>query len=154
MAISSTSRLAKEVRSHWGIKKSLRWDPDATFRADDCRVRKGHSDANLRVIRIALRKLKSDKSKKLGKNKRLLAACDTDDLARRSQSHLTTQFVWHCEGSSHAWRSAHVRFRPASRLLADAHDVVVDAAFPSCHCTVGIGDWEDMRRSHFDGPFP
>ena len=80
----SGERFANAVRRHWGIENSLHWQLDVTFREDDCRVRKGHSDANLRVIRrFALSMLKNDKSEKLGiKNQRLLAAWDTDYLAK------------------------------------------------------------------------
>lgn len=80
----SSRRFADAVRTHWGIENSLHWQLDVTFREDDCRVRKGHSDANLSVIRrFALSMLKNEKSEKLGiKNKRLLAAWDTDYLAK------------------------------------------------------------------------
>lgn len=75
---------ADAVRRHWGIENSLHWQLDVTFREDDCRVRKGHADANLSVIRrFALSMLKNEKSEKLGiKNKRLLAAWDTDYLTK------------------------------------------------------------------------
>lgn len=80
----SGKRFADAVRTHWGIENSLHWQLDVTFREDDCRVRKGHGDANLSVIRrFALSMLKNEKSEKLGiKNKRLLAAWDTDYLAK------------------------------------------------------------------------
>jgi len=54
------------------------------WRGSVARVRKGHCDANLSAIRrFALSMLKNDKSEKLGiKNKRLLAAWDTDYLAK------------------------------------------------------------------------
>lgn len=80
----SGKRFADAVRTHWGIENSLHWQLDVTFREDDCRVRKGHSDANISVIRrFALSMLKNEKSEKLGiKNKRLLAAWDTDYLAK------------------------------------------------------------------------
>jgi predicted transposase YbfD/YdcC len=80
----SGKRFADAVRSHWGIENSLHWQLDATFREDDCRVRKGNSDANLSVIRrFALSMLKNEKSEKLGvKNKRLVAAWDNEYLAK------------------------------------------------------------------------
>ena len=80
----SGKRFADAVRSHWGIENSLHWQLDVTFREDDCRLRKGHSDANLSVIhRFDLSMLKNDTTEKLGiKNKRLLAAWDTDYLAK------------------------------------------------------------------------
>ena len=71
----SGKRFADAVRSNWGIENDLHWQLDATFREDDCRVRKGYSDANLSVIRsFALSMLKNDKSEKLRIKKRLLAA--------------------------------------------------------------------------------
>lgn len=80
----SGQRFAEAVRSHWGIENSLHWQLDVTFREDDCRVRKGNSDANLSVIRrFALSMLKNEKSEKLGiKNKRLLAAWNNEYLAK------------------------------------------------------------------------
>ena len=47
----SGKRFAEAVRTHWGIENSLYWQLEVTFGEDDCRVRKGHSDANLSVIR-------------------------------------------------------------------------------------------------------
>jgi predicted transposase YbfD/YdcC len=80
----SGKRFADAVRSHWGLENSLHWQLDVTFREDTCRARKGHSDANLSVIRrFALSMLKNEKSEKLGiKNKRLLAAWDNEYLAK------------------------------------------------------------------------
>ena len=77
----SGKRFADAVRTDWGIENSLHWQLDVTFREDDCRVRKGHGDANLSVIRrFALSMLKNEKPGI--KNKRLLAAWDTDCLAK------------------------------------------------------------------------
>lgn len=80
----SGKRFADAVRSHWGIENSLHWQLDVTFREDDCRVRKGNCDANLSVVRrFALSMLKNEKTEKIGiKNKRLLAAWDTDYLEK------------------------------------------------------------------------
>ena len=80
----SGKRFADAVRIHRDIENSRHWQVDVTFREDDCRVRKGHSDANFRVIRrFALSMRKNKKSEKLGtKNKRLLAAWHTDYLAK------------------------------------------------------------------------
>jgi predicted transposase YbfD/YdcC len=44
-------RFADAIRGHWGIEKSLHWQLNMTFREDACRVRKGHTDANLVVMR-------------------------------------------------------------------------------------------------------
>ncbi len=75
---------AGAVRGHWGIENSLHWQLDVTFGEDRCRVRKGLADANLSVVRrAALGLLKNEASEKVGvKNKRLVAACDTDYLEK------------------------------------------------------------------------
>ncbi len=80
----SASRFAAAVRGHWGIENSLHWQLDVTFREDECRIRKGHADANFSIIRrFALSLLKNEKTAKVGvKNKRLLAGWDRDYLAK------------------------------------------------------------------------
>jgi predicted transposase YbfD/YdcC len=75
---------AAAVRGHWGIENSLHWQLDVTFGEDQSRVRKGLADANLSVVRrAALGLLKNETTAKVGvKNKRLIAACDTDYLQK------------------------------------------------------------------------
>jgi predicted transposase YbfD/YdcC len=74
----SGRRFAEAVRSHWGIENSLHWQLDVTFQEDQCRIRKGHADANFSILRrTALSLLKNESSLKVGiKNKRLAAAWD------------------------------------------------------------------------------
>jgi len=76
----SGEKFAAAVRGHWGIENSLHWQLDVTFGEDQCRVRKGHADANLSILRrTALALLKNNNSKQIGvKNKRLIAASDDD----------------------------------------------------------------------------
>jgi len=76
----SGEKFAAAVRGHWGIENSLHWQLDVTFGEDQCRVRKGHADANLSILRrTALALLKNNTSKQIGvKNKRLIAASDDD----------------------------------------------------------------------------
>ncbi len=51
---------AEAVRDHWGIENRLHWQLDVTFQ-DQCRVRKGHADANLSILRrTALSLLKNE----------------------------------------------------------------------------------------------
>lgn len=74
----SARRFAAAVRDHWGIENRLHWQLDVTFQEDQCRVRKGHADANLSILRrSALSLLKNESTLKVGiKNKRLTAGWD------------------------------------------------------------------------------
>ena len=74
----SARRFADAVRDHWGIENSLHWQLDVTFQEDQCRIRKGHADANFSILRrTALSLLKNEQTLKVGiKNKRLTAAWD------------------------------------------------------------------------------
>jgi predicted transposase YbfD/YdcC len=71
-------RFAQAVRDHWGIENRLHWQLDVTFQEDQCRVRKGHADANFSILRrTALAMLKNESTHKIGvKNKRLAAGWD------------------------------------------------------------------------------
>ena len=72
---TSARRFAEAVRSHWSIAYRLHWQLDVTFQEDQCRVRKGHADANLSILRrAALSLLKNESTEKVGvANKRLIA---------------------------------------------------------------------------------
>jgi len=78
----SAKEFAVAVRSHWSIENNLHWQLDVTFGEDQSRVRKGHADTNLSILRrTALSLLKNNKTVKVGvKNKRLNAAWDDDYL--------------------------------------------------------------------------
>lgn len=71
-------RFAEAVRSHWSIENRLHWQLDVTFQEDQSRVRMGHADANLSILRrTALSMLKNEPTAKVGiKNKRLIAGWD------------------------------------------------------------------------------
>lgn len=77
-------RLERAVRAHWAIENNLHWVLDIAFAEDSNRTRKGHSAANLAVIRhIALNLIKAEKTSKVGvKIKRLKAGWDNDYLLR------------------------------------------------------------------------
>ena len=77
-------RFAEAVRSHWSIENRLHWQLDVTFQEDQCRVRKGHADANLSILRrTALSMLKNEATLKVGvKNKRLTAGWDDSYLQK------------------------------------------------------------------------
>lgn len=80
----SAKRFGMAVRSHWSIENRLHWQLDVTFQEDQCRLRKGHADANFSTLRrTALSLLKNNHSVKAGiKNKRLAAAWDEDYLSQ------------------------------------------------------------------------
>lgn len=86
--ISSKSACAKDfakaVRAHWGIENQLHWSLDATFREDECRVRKDNAPENFAVLRhIALNLLKMEKTAKVGlKIKRSKAGWDNNYLLK------------------------------------------------------------------------
>jgi predicted transposase YbfD/YdcC len=75
-------RFGAAVRGHWSIENRLHWQLDVTFQEDRCRVRKGHADANLSILRrTALSLLKNNDTLKVGiKNRRLAAAWDDSYL--------------------------------------------------------------------------
>ncbi len=77
-------RFAEAVRGHWGIENRLHWQLDVTFQEDQCRLRKGHADANFSILRrTALSMLKNEPTLKVGiKNKRLNAGWDESYLEK------------------------------------------------------------------------
>ena len=77
-------KYANAVRAHWGIENRLHWQLDVSFGEDACRVRKGNADINLAHLRrIAVSKLKNEKTVKAGvKNKRLAAGWNPDYILK------------------------------------------------------------------------
>ena len=64
---ADAARLLAATISHWSIENSLYWVLDVAFDEDRCRVRTGHADQNLAVIRhLALNLLKQERSAKVG----------------------------------------------------------------------------------------
>ena len=72
---ADAKELAESIRGHWSIENTLHWSLDINFRADESRIRKGHSQENFVVLKhLALSLLKQEKSSKRGlKGKRLKA---------------------------------------------------------------------------------
>ena len=66
------------VRGHWGIENRLHWVLDIAFREDESRVRQGHADQNLALLRrLARNLLRQETTAKMGvKAKRLKAGWD------------------------------------------------------------------------------
>ncbi len=68
------------VRGHWGIENSLHWQLDMSFGEDRSRIRKGHADANIAIIRrMALSLLKNEKNQKVGVTTKRRTAGWNDD---------------------------------------------------------------------------
>lgn len=80
----SGRRFAESARGHWGIENQLHWQLDVTFQEDQCRIRKGHADANFSILRrTAIGLLKNEKTLKVGiKNKRLNAGWNEEYLEK------------------------------------------------------------------------
>jgi predicted transposase YbfD/YdcC len=81
-------RLLDAVRSHWGVENGLHWVLDIAFREDESRVRKGHGQHNLTILRrLALNLLRKADSVPGGiKARRLRAGWDREYLLRVLQS--------------------------------------------------------------------
>ena len=63
-------------QSGWGIENGLHWVLDVVFREDDSRVRAGHAEANLAMIRKVAVSLRSAPGKGSGVTKRFKAGWD------------------------------------------------------------------------------
>lgn len=84
LSANTPPKLEHAVRDHWGIENNLHWVLDIAFDEDRNRTRKGHSAANLAVIRhIALNLIKKEKTSHVRvKTKGLKAGWENNDLLR------------------------------------------------------------------------
>jgi len=84
LSFSSVTTFATAVRSHWGSENSLQWVLDVAFCEDESRVRLGHADENLAVLRqISLNLLRQETSSRVGIHaRRLKAGWETTSLLR------------------------------------------------------------------------
>ena len=75
-------RLAKHIRSHWGIENGLHWSLDVAFNEDQSRIRQGHAAENTALLRrLALSILRQDtRYADSTRCKRLRAAWENDAL--------------------------------------------------------------------------
>ncbi len=76
--------MLRATRDHWGIENGLHWVLDMAFDQDHSRVRSGHADQNLAVLRrLALNLLQQQQTAKVGiKAKRKKAGWDYEYLIR------------------------------------------------------------------------
>lgn len=84
LSAKDPDKLARSIRAHWAIENNLHWVLDVAFDEDSNRTRKGHSAANLAIIRhLAINLIKKEKTSKVGvKTKRMKAGWDNDYLLR------------------------------------------------------------------------
>jgi predicted transposase YbfD/YdcC len=78
--IADAECIGKAIRGHWGIENSLHWVLDVVFNEDKARNRKGHSAANMAIIRhMAINLIKNEKSSKASvRGRRLKAGWDNN----------------------------------------------------------------------------
>lgn len=81
---NNAEKIAKAIRSHWGIENKLHWILDVTFSEDASRIRKDNSPENFALLRrLAVNLLKQETTFKGSlKMKRYKAAMDNNYLVK------------------------------------------------------------------------
>ncbi len=81
---SNASEALRAVREHWKVENSLHWTLDMVFREDESRIRIGHAQKNLALVRkIALNLLKKERESKHGiRAKRFQASLSNEYLLK------------------------------------------------------------------------
>jgi predicted transposase YbfD/YdcC len=76
----NASAILSAVRAHWKVENTLHWSLDVSFREDESRIRIGHAQQNLALVRkLALNLLRKEKTATGGiKAKRMKAAWNHD----------------------------------------------------------------------------
>ena len=117
----NAASLLQASRQHWCIENSLHWVLDMAFDEDHCRVRTGHADQNLAVVRhLTLNLLKQERTAKVGiKAKRKKAGWDHDYLLKVLV--LQRRFKEGCAGTREGRRAAwHGSVWPVRCILGSA----------------------------------
>lgn len=86
---ADAKKIGQSIRSHWAIENSLHWVLDIAFREDESRIRTGHAQENMALLRkLTLNLIKKDNTRKASiKTKRLSAGWNDDYMLQ-----LLTQF--------------------------------------------------------------
>jgi len=81
---NNAEKIAKAIRSHWGIENTLHWTLDVTFSEDSSRIRKDNAPENFALLRrLAVNLLKQEKTFKGSLNmKQYKAAMENDYLVK------------------------------------------------------------------------
>ena len=78
-ATAHAQRFNSWVREHWGIENQMHWTLDVIFDEDGSRIRKGHADQNMAIVRrtaLNICKLHNDPKKSVNRKRKAAAWTD------------------------------------------------------------------------------